>query len=206
MRVRAFPEEFPFLFRRKLARFPPVKELPDGPTEEDGKRRHSADLLPLVYDQLRCVAQSRMRQEKNSTLSATSLVHEAYLRMTREEHSGNWVNKAHYFAAAAETMRRILIDRARSRLCEKRGGDYERTDLSFSQVASPEKDERLIAVSDALDALEAADPDSALLAKLRYFAGMNWEEISTALGKPERTLRRQWSYARAWLRTRIESE
>jgi|APTNR8051073442_1049403.scaffolds.fasta_scaffold14161_3 RNA polymerase sigma factor (TIGR02999 family) len=147
-----------------------------------------------------------MQQEKNATLSATSLVHEAYLRLTREEQSGLWANKGHYFAAAAETMRRILIDRARARLCEKRGGDLDRTDLSFSQIAAPEKDERLLAVSEALESLEQSDPGSATLAKLRYFAGMSWEEISVALDVPERTLRRQWSYARAWLRTKIETD
>lgn len=147
-----------------------------------------------------------MRNENRSTLSATSLVHEAYLRLARDERSGRWNNKAHYFAAAAETMRRILVDRARARVCEKRGGEFERIDISFSQIALPDKDERLLAVSEALESLEQSDPGSATVAKLRYFAGMSWEEISAAMEVPERTLRRQWSYTRAWLRTRIETD
>lgn len=183
-----------------------MKESPDGAPNDDGKRWHSADLLPLVYEELRQVAEGRMRRESHATLSATSLVHEAYLRLTRGERSGMWVNKTHYFATAAETMRRILVDRARARMSEKRGGEFERADLSFSRIAGPEKDERLLAVSEALESLEQTDPKSATITKLRYFAGMSWEEISAALGVPERTLRRQWSYTRAWLKTRIEAD
>lgn len=164
----------------------------------------AAAILPLVYDELRKLAELRMSQEAGpQTLTATSLVHEAYLRVAKEDTDGTtklWGSRRHFFSAAAEAMRRILIERARARRRMKRGGDQERVDLSISQIVSPAEDDQLLAVNDALEELQAADPESAELVKLRYFAGMTWEEISAATGIPDRTVRRQWTYARTWLK------
>lgn len=163
----------------------------------------AAEILPLVYDELRKLAEVRMNRESGpQTLSATSLVHEAYLRVAKDDEDGAkpWSSRRHFFSAAAEAMRRILIERARARRRIKRGGEHDRADLSISQIVSPAEDDQLLAVNDALDELQAADPDSAELVKLRYFAGMTWEEISAATGIPDRTVRRQWTYARSWLK------
>lgn len=161
----------------------------------------AAELLPLVYDELRRLAQFRMSQEVGArTLCATALVHEAYLRVTAHQESAQWASRRHFFGAAAEAMRRILIDRARVRRQIKHGGEHERTDLSLSQITAPAEDDQLLQVNEALDELEKVDADAAELVKLRYFAGMTWEEISTATGIPDRTLRRQWTYARSWLK------
>ena len=176
---------------------------PENCGSSSGGPLRSSDLLPLVYEELRSVAHGKMRQDAAQTLSATSLVHEAWLRLSKGETSGRWANKQHFFAAAAEAMRRILIEQARTRQRLKRGGEMDRTDLSLSRIAAPEDDERLLAVHEALDEFESVDPDLAGLVKLRYFAGLTWEEISASLGIPERTLRRRWTYARAWLRERI---
>lgn len=142
------------------------------------------------------------RESGPQTLSATSLVHEAYLRVSKEGEDGGkaWSGRRHFFGAAAEAMRRILIERARSRQRIKRGGDQDRVDLSVSQIVSPAEDDQLLAVHEALEELEAADPESAELVKLRYFAGMSWEEISAATGTPNRTVRRRWTYAKSWLK------
>lgn len=157
-----------------------------------------------VYDELRQLAQYRMSREGGPrTLSATALVHEAWLRIAKDDHTGKWANQRHFFGAAAEAMRRILIDRARARNQLKRGGGADRTELHESQVVAPVRDTELLAVHEALDELEVDDPESAELVKLRYFAGMTWREISEATGVPERSLRRRWTYAKAWLRERI---
>jgi len=163
--------------------------------------QQSDDLLPQVYQELRRLAQNRLRQEGPQTLTATSLVHEAYLRLSPGELQ--WESPRHFFAAAAEAMRRILIDRARAKKQIKRGGDRQRQQLSDSQIIAPAEDEQLLLVDEALQQLENEDPESAELVKLRYFAGMTWEEISTAVGTPERTLRRRWTYARSWLQERL---
>ena len=164
-------------------------------------RRKADDLLPLVYQELRRVAQARIGHEGPQTLTATSLVHEAYLRLNPDD--SQWDSPRHFFAAAAEAMRRILIERARAKKQLKRGGDRQREPISDSQVVAPADDEQLLLVDDALQQLEHEDPESAELVKLRYFAGMTWEEISRALGIPERTLRRRWTYARSWLQDRL---
>lgn len=163
------------------------------------------DLLPLVYTELRRVAQNKMADEGGyQTMSATALVHEAYLRIANRKEQPQWQNQRQFFVAAAEAMRRILIDRARAKLQKKRGGNLERVELFESQIIEPTKDDDLLAVDEALEVFEKEDPESAELVKLRYFAGMTWEEISNALDTPERTLRRQWTYAKAWLQEHIE--
>jgi len=163
------------------------------------------DLLPLVYDELRRAAQVKMANEGGvQTLSATALVHEAYLRISERKKTPQWENQRQFFGAAAEAMRRILIDRARAKLQIKRGGKQDRVELQESQIITPEKDDELLAVNEALEILESADPESAELVKLRYFAGMTWDEISKATGIPDRTLRRQWTYAKAWLQDHIK--
>lgn len=163
----------------------------------------AAEILPRVYQELRKLAAVRMGRESGpQTLSATSLVHEAYLRVAKDEDTAEepWSSRRHFFGAAAEAMRRILIDRARARQRIKRGGEQERLDLSISQIVTPAEEDQLLAVHEALEELERVDAESAELVKLRYFAGMTWEEISVATDIPDRTLRRQWSYARSWLK------
>lgn len=174
-------------------------------SQEGGKS--TEDLLPLVYDELRRAAQVKMGNEGGmQTLTATALVHEAYLRISDRKETPVWANQRQFFVAAAEAMRRILIDRARAKLQVKRGGDLDRAELTESQIITPAKDDELLAVDDALELLEKEDPDSAELVKLRYFAGMNWEEISEATGVPDRTIRRRWTYAKVWLQERIERD
>lgn len=163
--------------------------------------QQSDDLLPQVYHELRRLAQNRLRQEGPQTLTATSLVHEAYLRLSPSELQ--WDSPRHFFAAAAGAMRRILIDRARAKKQLKRGGDRQRLELSDSQIIAPAEDEQLLSIDEALRQLEREDPESAELVNLRYFAGMTWDEISDAIGIPERTLRRRWTYARSWLQERL---
>ena len=165
---------------------------------------NSAELLPLVYAELRKLAQFKMNQEAPQTLSATALVHEAYLRISNSDESGCWSSERHFFGAAAEAMRRILIDRARAKRRIKRGGEMERAEFAESQIVAAAEDDELLAVDEALTELESADPQAAELVKLRYFAGMTWTEISAATGTADRTLRRQWTYAKAWLKERIQ--
>ena len=183
-------------------------ETPE-PGLSEGGGGDSSDLLPLVYQELRRLAQHKMQGEGShgvQTLTATALVHEAYLRISKDEtgEKGRWSSKRHFFGAAAEAMRRILIDRARAKQQIKRGGDLDRVEFAESAVVAPVQDDDLLAVDEALAELEAEDPDSAELVKLRYFAGMTWAEITEATGIPDRTIRRQWSYARAWLGARIK--
>ena len=168
-------------------------------------RDSSEDLLPEVYAELRRLAQYKMQSEQGmQTLSATALVHEAYMRISKDNGRGQWENERHFFGAAAEAMRRILIDRARAKQQIKRGGDQYRVDLEEAELVAPAPDEELLLVDEALEELESTDPESAELIKLRYFAGMTWEEISSALGVPDRTIRRRWTYTRAWLQERIK--
>ena len=172
-----------------------------------GDARSSAELLPLVYEQLRAMAAGRMRQERpDQTLSATALVHEAYLRLVDQTAAPQWDGRWHFFGAAAEAMRRILVDRARSRRRLKRGGDRRRevlNDRSAPNVADPP--EELLALDEALNRLAAEQPQKAQLVKLRYFAGLTTEEAAQALGISVRTAGRDWAYARAWLYAQITS-
>lgn len=153
-------------------------------------------LFPLIYEELREIARVKMRREKpGHTLQATALVHEAWMRLGEQR----FESRAHFFGAAAEAMRRILIDSARRRAAVRHGGKLERVDVDEVEVLAPSQDEELLAVHDTLDALAAHDPRKAALVKLRYFVGLTLEEAAEVLGVSEPTAKRDWAYAKAWL-------
>ncbi len=161
-------------------------------------------LLTVVYDQLRRIAQQRMSEERaGHTLQATALVHEAYLRLIGEAEI-QWQGRAHFFAAAAEAMRRILIERARQRRRVRHGGDMRRVDLLSVDAAAPVEDDRLLALNEALDRLAERDPATCELVKLRHFAGLSMEDAADVLGISRATAYRHWEYARVWLLREIE--
>jgi RNA polymerase sigma factor (TIGR02999 family) len=167
---------------------------------EQGETGASEQLLPLVYDELRRLAIQRMAQEKpGQTLQATALVHEAYLRLVDGKVVQRWESRGHFFVAAAEAMRRILIDNARRKQADKRGGQLARQELEDVDVAVPAPSVDLLALDEALAKLEAEDPVKAQLVKLRYFAGLSEEEAAQALGISRTTAHRHWRYARVWL-------
>ena len=164
-----------------------------------GDSKAAQDLLPLVYEELRKLAAHKMANEApGQTLQPTALVHEAWLRLVGMENP-QFEGRGHFFAAAAEAMRRILIDRARQKLSLKRGAGAARLNLDDLEVASAADDDTLLAVDEALTKLAREDPDSAEFIKLRFFVGLTNAEAAQALGIPERTARRHWSFARAWL-------
>jgi RNA polymerase sigma factor (TIGR02999 family) len=165
-----------------------------------GDKRAAAELLPLVYDELRKLATQRLAQEKlGQTLQATALVHEAYLRLVDVDHAQAWNSRGHFFAAAAEAMRRILVESARSKARGKRGGDWRRVDFEELDVATSITADQLVALDDALARLAALDPLAGQLVKLRYFAGLALDRAASALGVSTATAYRHWAYARAWL-------
>ncbi len=162
-------------------------------------------LLPLVYDELRRLAAARLAAEPSgNTLQPTALVHEAYLRLVGSANGDQWDHRGHFFAAAAEAMRRILIDNARRRAATRHGGEMQRQVLDADAVPNAEPREDLLALDEALDRLTAEDPLKANLVKLRYFVGLSLPEAAAALGLSERTAGRHWAYARAWLRREVE--
>jgi RNA polymerase sigma factor (TIGR02999 family) len=166
----------------------------------DGDPSAAGQLLPLVYDELRQLAAQKLAHEKpGQTLSATALVHEAYLRLVGPGEESQWNSRGHFFAAAAEAMRRILINRARDKMRHKRGGGWKRLDLDQVTVADRADDEELLALDDCLERLAQEDSACAELVKLRFFAGLTQEEAAAALGLARRTADRTWAYARAWL-------
>jgi RNA polymerase sigma factor (TIGR02999 family) len=162
---------------------------------------HAAEqLLPLVYDELRKLAAARMAEEApGNTLNATALVHQAYLRLVEPADDARWDNRGHFFAAAAEAMRRILVEAARRKRREKHGGDRARLDLDAVEPTAPDPRDDLVALDAALTKLEAADPQAAKLVELRHFTGLSVAEAALALGISPRTADRVWSFARAWL-------
>jgi RNA polymerase sigma factor (TIGR02999 family) len=167
---------------------------------EAGDPRAAEQLLPLVYDELRQLAARNLAWEKpGQTLQPTALVHEAYLRLVDGPKAQHWNSRGHFFAAAAEAMRRILINRARARKRLKRGGDRKRLDLHRLAVADQATDDELLAVDDALETLAREQPRCAELVKLRFYAEMTLEEAATVLGVTRRTADRYWAFARAWL-------
>ena len=167
---------------------------------EQGDAGAAEKLLPLVYDELRKVAAEKMAQEKQGqTLEATALVHEAYLRLVDVEKAQHWNSRGHFFAAAAEAMRRILVDNARRKQSQKRGGDRARLDLDEFAAATSERLDDVLDIDAALDGLAGADPQAAELVKLRYFAGLSIPQAATALGISPRSADFLWAYARAWL-------
>ena len=170
-----------------------------------GESQAADELLPLVYEELRRVASAQLRQERpGQTLQATALVHEAYLRLIGGETS--WENRRHFFAAAAEAMRRILIDRARRKRRVRHGGGRQRVELEADELAVDAPSVDLLALDEALDRLAAEDPQKAELVKLRYFAGLNEQEAADVLGISRATAARHWAYARAWLFDRLHDE
>jgi RNA polymerase sigma factor (TIGR02999 family) len=167
---------------------------------EAGDPQAAGHLLPLVYDELRQLAAARLADEKpGQTLQPTALVHEAYLRLVGDGPPRAWDNRGHFFAAAAEAMRRILVENARRKRSRKHGGGLKRHDPEEAELAAPEPVEDLLALDEALDRLAAKDPLKAELVKLRYFAGMTIDESAAALGISAATAKRYWAYARAWL-------
>jgi RNA polymerase sigma factor (TIGR02999 family) len=159
----------------------------------------AAELLPLVYEELRKLARARMANELSGhTLQATALVHEAYLRLVGNEQDA-WANRAHFFGAAAEAMRRILIDHARRRRALRHGGGKERVPIEELSIAAPADDDELLAVHEALEKLADHDPRKAELVKLKYFAGLTTEDAADVLGLSVPTAKRHWAYTRAWL-------
>ena len=171
---------------------------------EQGDPKAADELLPLVYEELRKLASWRMaREAPGQTLQATALVHEAYLRLVGQEDQ-QWQNSRHFFSAAAEAMRRILVERARRKARQKYGGDWQRVDLEEINVATESNDETLLFVSYALEKLAVKDPACAELIKLRFFAGIPNRQAAEILGLSERTAKRNWAYARAWLAKEIE--
>jgi RNA polymerase sigma factor (TIGR02999 family) len=167
---------------------------------------HAAEqLLPLVYDELRQLAARRLAQEKpGQTLQATALVHEAYVRLVGGgEAEQRWDSRGHFFAAAAEAMRRILIDRAREKRADKRGGNRKRLDIDAIDLATTAAPDQLLALDEALAKLARGDAAAARLVELRYFAGMTVDEAGKALGMSTATAYRHWNYARAWLHSEL---
>jgi RNA polymerase sigma factor (TIGR02999 family) len=164
-----------------------------------GDPRAGDELLPLVYDELRKLAAARMAHEApGQTLQPTALVHEAWLRLAGNE-SHEWNGRAHFFGAAAEAMRRILIDNARRKQAVRHGAGQQRLDFQEVELVAPASDDQLLAVNDALDKLAAEHPQKVDLVKLRYFAGLSLEEAARVLQISEATAKRWWVYARAWL-------
>src|SRR6266481_1467962 len=174
---------------------------------EQGDPRAAEQLLPLVYEELRKLAAQRLAQEKpGQTLQATALVHEAYLRLVDVHKVQRWDSRGHFFAAAAEAMRRILLNRARDKKRAKRGGDRRRIDLDQIEIALDTSDEQLIALDEALIQFAVEDPDAARLVSLRFFAGLTLKDAAISLGLALRTAERQWAYARAWLYARLRQD
>jgi RNA polymerase sigma factor (TIGR02999 family) len=170
---------------------------------QQGDPAAADQLLPLVYDELRRLAAHKMaREAPGQTLQATALVHEAWLKLAG---GGNqrWENRRHFFAAAAEAMRHILIDRARKRHRHRHGGGQQRVDFDEIEVAAPADDETVLALNEALEELEKSHPDKAEVVKLRFFVGLSERETAELLGVSERTVERHWAYAQAWLFERM---
>ena len=167
---------------------------------EHGDPSAADQLFPLVYDQLRNLASARLKKEKpGQTLQATALVHDAYLQLVDVERAQHWDSRGHFFAAAAEAMRRILVQKARQKQSKKRGGEWKRQELDQANAVAPESADEILAIHDALDGLEAVDPTSAQLVKLRYFAAMTIPEAAESLAISPRKANQLWAYARTWL-------
>jgi len=167
---------------------------------ESGDPSAAEQLLPLVYEELRRLARLRMaREAPDHTLQATALVHEAYLRLVGDEDGTRWNSRGHFFASASVAMRRILVENARRKNGPRHGGALRREDAELGLVAAPSRSEELLAVNEALSALEREEPKIAKLVELRYFAGLPLDEAAAAIGVSPRSARRYWAYAKAWL-------
>lgn len=175
---------------------------------EAGDTNAADQLLPLVYSELRALAVQRIAQEKpGQTLQATALVHEAYLRLVEgAKPPAAWSGRGHFFAAAAEAMRRILVENARGKKTEKRGGKRKRIDFAHAEPMTEAEPDSVLDVDEALTILAAEDPEAAAVAKLRLFAGLSVDEAAQALSLSRASAYRQWTYARAWLHARLSDE
>ena len=192
------------LFQRMLGltHMSDVTQILERVSKGDGAA--AAELLPLIYDELRRVAAHKMSlQSPGQTLQATALVHEAYLRLVGSEEK-RWESRRHFFSAAAEAMRHILIDRARRRKRLRHGENAEKVPLDELEIIAPAKEEIILQLDDALDELAQQSPEQAEIVKLRFFAGFSEPEIAEILNLSERSVQRQWQYAKAWLFERIE--
>jgi RNA polymerase sigma factor (TIGR02999 family) len=171
---------------------------------EAGNAQAAELLLPLVYEELRRLAAAKLNHEKpGQTLQATALVHEAFLRLVGDADSPRWRSRGHFFGAAAEAMRRILVDNARRKTCAKHGGQLGRVEFDEGQLAAPGRRLDLIALDEALDQLAACDARKAELVKLRFFAGLTISQAANALDIAESTADADWAYAKAWLRLKL---
>jgi RNA polymerase sigma factor (TIGR02999 family) len=171
---------------------------------EQGDAHAAEQLLPLVYAELRKLAAQKLAREKpGQTLEATALVHEAYLRLITDDRSGRWVSLGHFFAAAAEAMRRILVERARRKKRLRHGGGRQRVELIASDAAASSESGDLLAIDEALVKLAGEDPVAAKVVELKYFAGLSVEQVRLALGLTSYAARQKWNYARAWLQVAL---
>jgi RNA polymerase sigma factor (TIGR02999 family) len=171
---------------------------------EEGDPHAAEQLLPLVYDELRKLAAHKLASEKpGQTLQATALVHEAYLRLVDVERVQQWDSRGHFFAAAAEAMRRILVDRAREKGCQKRGGESRKLNIDAIDLATTATPDQLLAIDEALAKLSLEDAAAARLVQLRYFGGLRVDEAGKAIGISTATAYRHWNYARAWLHSEL---
>lgn len=172
---------------------------------ERGDRHAAGELLPLIYDELRKLAAQKLAHESSGqTLQATALVHEAYVRLVNDGDAERWDSRGHFFAAAAEAMRRILIENARRKLRIKHGGEFDRVELADVIATTHDRPERLLELDAALTRLSAEDATAAEVVKLHYFAGQSLEDVAKLLGMSRASAYRQWSYARSWLKCAIE--
>lgn len=172
---------------------------------DSGDPSAAEKLLPLVYDELRKLAAAKLANEKpGQTLQATALVHDAYIRLVDVEKVQHWNSRGHFFGAAAEAMRRILVDSARRKQSAKRGGQFQRVALDDDQIVAPSRDIDLIALDEALTRLAVHDPRKAELVKLRYFAGLTLRQAADAIGISESTADADWAYAKSWLRVHLD--
>src|SRR6187399_19094 len=171
-----------------------------------GESKAADELLSLVYEELRRLAAAKMASESpGQTLQATALVHEAWLRLTSDDQR-KWNDRTHFFAAAAEAMRRILVDNARRKRAARHGGGQQRVEIPELASAAIEDDDKVLAVNEALEKFAVLDPQKAELVKLRYFVGMTLEQAAQAMGISERTAKRYWAFARAWLHEEIKAQ
>ena len=195
------PRRADSLFFRLPPTLTPMSDVTQLLSEIDAGDPKAADqLLPLVYDELRRLAAAKMAQEKpGQTLQATALVHEAWLRLVGAEEQRAWNSRGHFFGAAAEAMRRILIESARRKARLRHGGELERVPVDQIDIAAALPEDRLIQVSEALDELDREAPEAAQVVKLRYFAGLTQEQVAGAMGISLRSAERHWTWAKAWL-------
>jgi RNA polymerase sigma factor (TIGR02999 family) len=169
-----------------------------------GEPRSSERLLVLVYDELRRLAAGFLERERpGQTLQPTALVHEAYLRLVDPANPAQWNSRGHFFGAAAQAMRRVLVERARRKGREKHGGGRERLDVELTDVAEPVRSDDLIALDEAIEELAREDAESSRVVTMRYFGGMTADEIADVTGVSRATVQRRWTYARAWLHLRL---